>query len=285
MPQRTKAWLKMIKKMQGTKNINISRINTGSALRQEDIVIEEAPLQIMLTYGPANNQTTESLSVTMRTPGDDHNLVMGFLFGEGIIQSAGDVVNTTLKDENILFVVLAPHVVFDSGKQKRNFITSSACGFCGRTDSSIMPQQGNNNTGSFQIHTSILKQLPTELNKAQSLFTQTGGAHAVALFEKDGKLIHISEDVGRHNAMDKLIGAMLQKNTMPLSHHIVLFSGRLGYELVQKAVTAGITAIASIGAPTSLAIEIAKENNITVVGFLKQSGFNIYCGELCIIDA
>lgn len=271
--------------MKGTKHISISRINAALALQKEDVVIEEAPLQIILTYGSENSRTTESLSVTMRTPGDDHNLVIGFLFGEGIIQSATDVTGITHTDENTLIAALAPHVTFDATKQKRNFVTSSACGFCGKTDLAIMPQQQNSNNSSFQIHSSVLMQLPAQLNNAQNLFTQTGGAHAVALFNSNGELIHISEDVGRHNAMDKLIGAMLLKNALPLSHHIVLFSGRLGYELVQKAAAAGIPAIAAIGAPTSLAIDIAKESGITVTGFLKENSFNIYCGTHCIIDA
>lgn len=271
--------------MKGTKHINISRINAVSSSQQDDVVIEEAPLQVIITHGPENNGTTENISVTMRTPGDDHNLVMGFLFGEGIIQSAAEVIEITHKDENTLIAVLAPHVVFDVTKQKRNFVTSSACGFCGKTDFSIASHLQNNKREIFQIHASVLKQLPAQLNKAQSLFAQTGGAHAVALFNTNGELIHISEDVGRHNAMDKLIGTMLLQNTLPLSHYIVLFSGRLGYELVQKAVAAGIPVIASIGAPTSLAIDIAKESSIAVIGFLKENSFNIYCGADSIIDA
>lgn len=262
--------------MKGIKHVNISRINAASATQTEDVVIEESPLQIMIVHGHDAERKTESLSVTMRTPGDDRNLVAGFLFGEGIIKDAGDVLSLTQISNDSLLATLAPHVQFDASKQKRNFVTSSACGFCGKTDVQMSTQPQNNLAQGFKIHAAVLQKLTLQLNNAQSLFTKTGGAHAVALFNSTGELLHISEDVGRHNAMDKLVGAMLQKNALPLSNHIVLFSGRLGYELVQKAAAAGIPAIASIGAPTSLAIEIAKENNIAVVGFLKESGFNMY---------
>lgn len=269
--------------MQGTKHINITRINATSFLQKEDVVIEELPLQIAIVHGREDERKTENLSVTMRTPGDDHNLVIGFLFGEGIIKNAGDVLSVTQPGDDSLLATLTPNVQFDATKQKRNFVTSSACGFCGKTDMAIATQPQNNIVAGFEIHAHILQKLVLQFNNAQSLFTKTGGAHAVALFTANGELLHISEDVGRHNAMDKLIGAMLQKNALPLSNHIVLFSGRLGYELVQKAAAAGIPAIASIGAPTSLAIEIAKENNIAVAGFLKESGFNIYSAAEKII--
>ena len=165
--------------------------------------------------------------------------------------------------------------MFDTVTQKRNFVTSSACGYCGKAVIAVPGQSQNAAGNDFRLHTAVLKMLP-QLNNAQSLFATTGGAHAVALFTSNGTLLHISEDVGRHNAMDKLVGAMLQQHVLPLSHHIVLFSGRLGYELVQKAVAAGIPAIVSIGAPTSLAIAIAKENSIAVIGFMKETGFNVY---------
>ena len=165
--------------------------------------------------------------------------------------------------------------MFDTVTQKRNFVTSSACGYCGKAVIAVPGQSQNAAGNDFRLHTAVLKNAAA-IKQCTKPFATTGGAHAVALFTSNGTLLHISEDVGRHNAMDKLVGAMLQQHVLPLSHHIVLFSGRLGYELVQKAVAAGIPAIVSIGAPTSLAIAIAKENSIAVIGFMKETGFNVY---------
>lgn len=280
--------------MKGTRKISIQKIKSSGNENKEDCVIEESPLQIIIAHGNTNNRKQELLSVTMRTPGDDFNLVSGFLFCEGIIKSANDILSIrfignpadeTLQ-ENTILVELVSTVVFNLEDKKRNFISAASCGFCGKTNADMINQQVFAPIkNSIKIHTNVLYTLPQLLNTAQNLFTQTGGAHAVALINTEGKIIHTSEDVGRHNAMDKLVGAMLKKNALLLSNYILLFSGRLGYELLQKSLMAGISIICSIGAPSSLAVEMAEENGITLIGFLKNNSFNIYCGAERIIQS
>jgi FdhD protein len=276
--------------MKGTRNISIHKIENNSITQKQDCIIEESPLQIIIEYGSQNNRKQESLSVTMRTPGDDFYLVAGFLFCEGFIQHAADIISIkqvgNITDESAVMVELAPHVVVDIESKKRNFVSAASCGFCGKTNADIVSEQVfaplNSN---FQISAQQLYHLPQLLNASQNLFTQTGGSHAVALINANTELIHICEDVGRHNAMDKLVGIMLSKNLLPLKEYIILFSGRLGYELVQKSLTAGIPVVCAIGAPSSLAIELAQENGMTILGFLKKNSFNIYCSAERIIQS
>lgn len=272
-----------------TKSIKITKVNNDSVSSNvQDCIVNESPLQIIITHGDANQRKTEPLSVTMRTPDDDFNLVTGFLFCEGVIKTASDILSLKHIDaeQNTLLVELSPNVMFNPEEQKRNFIASSACGFCGKSINDIGLQNIYASiSNEIKVSASTLYKLPYLLRSSQSLFSETGGAHAVALANTNGEIVQINEDVGRHNAMDKLVGAMLNQNALPLNNHILLFSGRLGYELVQKSVTAGISVICSIGAPTSLAIEMAQENNITVVGFLKNESFNIYCGAQRIIQS
>jgi len=270
-----------------TKSITITKVACDSFSESvQDKIVNESPLQIIMAYGDERNRKTENLSVTMRTQGDDLNLVKGFLFCEGIIKSAVDIFSIKHIDteENTVLVELSTNVVFNPNDKKRNFIASSACGYCGKSINDISSQRNSSVNSDIRIHASALYNLPASLRTSQGLFSETGGAHAVALANTEGKIIHISEDVGRHNAMDKMIGAMLSKNAIPLENNIVLFSGRLSYELVQKSVAAGIPVICAIGAPTTLAIELAEENNITVVGFLKNKSFNIYCGAQRIFN-
>jgi FdhD protein len=280
--------------MKGTKNIIIHRTEANTSFEKQDIIVEESPLQIVVAFGAANNRKRETISVTMRTPGDDFNLVTGFLFCEGLIQSASDIVSIkyignpgdAALQENMMLVELAAHISFDLETKKRNFLSSAACGFCGKTNADIINQQVYAPiSNSFKIDAQLLYRLPQILNTSQTLFTQTGGAHAVALISANAELIYIAEDVGRHNAMDKLVGTVLKKNALPLKDHLVLFSGRLSYELVQKSLAAGIPCACAIGAPSSLAIELAEENGMTLIGFLKEKSFNIYCGAEKIIQS
>jgi FdhD protein len=277
-----------------TKNVAIRKIIADSySATVNDRIVNESPLQIMITYGNTTERKTENLSVTMRTQGDDFNLVRGFLFCEGIIKKSSDVISMKhigtpegTPDENMLLVELAPHVSFSGTDKKRNFIASSACGFCGKSGSDITSQQNVSASAynEVKVKASIIYKLPSLLQSSQGLFNTTGGAHAVALSNTEGEIIYISEDVGRHNAMDKMVGAMLTQNALPLKNNIVLFSGRLSYELVQKSLAAGIPIVCAIGAPTTLAIELAEENAMTVIGFLKSKSFNIYCGAQRIIQ-
>lgn len=276
--------------MKGTKNIGMQKVESNNSIQKEDCVIEESPLQIVIEHGNENNRKQESLSVTMRTPGDDVNLVSGFLFCEGFIQKAADILSIkhigNAGDESAIMVVLAPYVYIDIESKKRNFVAAASCGFCGKTNADIISQQVfaplNKNV---QINARQLYHLPELLNTSQNLFTQTGGSHAVALINTNAELIHICEDVGRHNAMDKLVGTMLGKNLLPLKEYMILFSGRLGYELVQKSLMAGIPIVCAIGAPSSLALEFAEKNGMTIIGFLKNNSFNIYCGAERIIQS
>jgi len=275
-----------------TRSITIVKVDSNSFSETvQDKIVNESPLQIIIMYGDLNNRKTENLSVTMRTQGDDFNLVSGFLFCENIIKRSSDIV--VMKhvnvdnsfDEDTMLVELSSEVLFNPNEKKRNFITSSACGFCGKSISDITSQTNSAINSDIKIHTSVLYNLPQLLKSSQGLFSETGGAHAVALANEYGEIVCITEDVGRHNAMDKMVGVMLMQNALPLKNNIALFSGRLSYELVQKAVAAGVPIICSIGAPTTLAIESAEENNITVVGFLKKHSFNIYCGAQRIIQS
>ena len=280
--------------MKGTKNISIKRIEKNNTSEKSDVVIKESPLQIIVACGEVNNRKKETLSVTMRTPGSDFEMVTGFLFCEGFIQSASDIlsmrfignlVDITLQ-ENTMLVEIAAHVSFNIENKKRNFLSAASCGFCGKTNADMINQQAFIPlTNTFKINVECLYHLPELLNRSQNLFTQTGGAHAVALINAEGNIIYTREDVGRHNAMDKLVGTMLKKKLLPLNNYIVLFSGRLSYELLQKSLMAGIPIVCAIGAPSSLAIEMAEDNGITLIGFLKNDSFNIYCGAERIIQS
>lgn len=280
--------------MKGTKNISIHKIANNSITQKQDCIVEESPLQIIIAYGAANERKRETLSVTMRTPGDDFNMITGFLFCESIIQQATDILSIkyignpddqTLQ-ENTVLVELASHIVFNIEDKKRNFFSAASCGFCGKTNTDMIRQQVFVPMSSnIQLHAEMLYQLTGLLNASQSLFTQTGGAHAVALINAAGELIHISEDVGRHNAMDKLVGAQLKKRQLPLKDHVILFSGRLSYELLQKSLMAGISVVCAIGAPSTLAVELAEDHGVTLIGFLKNNSFNIYCGAERIIQS
>ncbi|MFI5134672.1 MAG: formate dehydrogenase accessory sulfurtransferase FdhD [Chitinophagales bacterium] len=270
------------------REVPVSKITAQKIRNETDVVIEEAPLEIIIAHGAAGNRKQETISVTMRTPGDDFNLVTGFLFAENIIHRAADILSIQFtgkneeeaKQEKSLLVKLASEIHV-SLSEKKNFLTNSACGFCGRSafDISNIQHTQKSFEGNEIISSEILFELPSLLQSSQGLFAETGGSHAVALLTFDGELLKIFEDVGRHNAMDKLIGFMLKQNSIPLNNHIALFSGRLSYELVQKSAAAGIPVVCSIGAPTSLAIELATDFNITVIGFLKKDRMNIYCSE------
>jgi len=272
----------------GTQKFPVKKISIDHFHSENDSVIEEVPLEINVGHGMLSNRKIELLSVTMRTPGDDFNLVTGFLFAENIIHRAADIISIRFiekneeeaKKENSLLVELAPEILVDLS-EKKNFLTNSACGFCGRSafDISKIHSTPNPFGRDEKISSEILYQLPSLLQSSQGLFAETGGSHAVALISFEGSTEKICEDVGRHNAMDKLIGCMLNQNAIPLSNRIALFSGRLSFELVQKSLAAGIPVVCSIGAPTSLAIELASDFNMTVIGFLKKDRMNIYCGE------
>lgn len=268
------------------KNVNVQRINGTEISSFLDTLSVEEPLEIRISYGSGTERIQKNISVTMRTPGNDTELAIGFLFTEGIITSFEDVelaysveMNCLSNKQNIVQVDLNENFSPNLMQTDRNFYTTSSCGVCGK--SSI---QSIKTVSSFvdlmkskvTIEASVLYKLPEKLRIAQSDFASTGGLHASGLFNTQGDLILLTEDVGRHNALDKLIGQSLMNKTLPLNEHILLLSGRASFELIQKAAMAGISIIASIGAPSSLAVELAEEFNITLLGFLKENRMNIY---------
>lgn len=254
-----------------------------------DLLAVEEPLEIRIIYGSEKERLTKSISVTMCTPGNDAELATGFLFTEGIIRSKDDILSCNALDEynktesggNILTVELRPGITFDPSKIERHFYTSSSCGVCGKSSIDAVKNVFNNNPikDNIRINASVLTKLPDLLRKRQEVFEKTGGLHASALFELDGRLLFTREDVGRHNALDKLVGKALSTGEVPLDHHILLLSGRASFELIQKAAMAGIKIVCAVGAPSSLAVEMAKECEMTLVGFLRAGRFNIYSGE------
>jgi FdhD protein len=278
----------------GKQHFRIKKVSGQLEQSVSDPVIKEAPLEISVAYGEINDRKKEVLSVTMRTPGDDFNMVRGFLFNEKLIRHSADIISMRFTgnfedealQENALLVELAPQVHVDFSSRK-NFLSHSGCGFCGRAGFDATAAEGSfiPFSNEPQISVDILYRLPALLHNSQGLFAETGGSHAVALLNFKGELLRTFEDVGRHNAMDKLVGSMLKADAIPLSNRIALFSGRLSYELVQKGLMAGIPILCALGAPTSLALELARDYDITVVGFLKNNQLNIYCGSERILSA
>lgn len=249
----------------------------------EDLLAVEEPLEIRIVYGEENNRLQKNISVTMCTPGQDEELATGFLFTEGIIKGKDDVLKSTSMSDagnNIVVLELKPGISFDPKKIERHFYTSSSCGVCGKSSIDAVKNVFSKSelSDTLTIDASVLTKLPDILRKHQDVFDSTGGLHASAIFDLDGNLLLTREDVGRHNALDKLIGAALIEGDVPLCNHILLLSGRASFELIQKAAMAGVNVVCAVGAPSSLAVELAKECNMTLVGFLRDGRFNIYCG-------
>ena len=264
-------------------HISIHKINSGEINETEDKVAVEEPLQIQLEYSTASGRMLKNIAVTMRTPGNDEELAAGFLFTEGIIKSGEAIskIKRSPADENIVQVILKEDILPALGSAARNFYTTSSCGICGKAsiDSINTVLAFAAEKDSILINAAVLYNLQDNIKEQQKVFEDTGGIHACALFDCNGTFIMLREDVGRHNALDKIIGAALLKNELPLKDCLLFLSGRASFELVQKAVMAGIKVIVAVGAPSSLAVEMAKENGITLIGFLRNDRFNIYTGK------
>jgi FdhD protein len=269
--------------MPSVKPVRIVRQINDEATQADDLVVVEEPLEIRLGYGPKNDRKQLSLSVTMRTPGNDEELTIGFLFSEGIVNSMEDLLNVKYCEdlgkheqrENIMRAELSPSVELDPGVFKRNFYTTSSCGVCGKASIDQVKVHCEQIGGNIKINKRLLHQIPSKLQEAQIVFKHTGGLHASAMFDLQGNLQFFREDVGRHNALDKVLGFAVLSGTT-LSDSLLLLSGRISFELVQKAARAGIPIVAAVGAPSSLAVELADEVGITLVGFLKKDKFNVY---------
>lgn len=270
----------------GTKYKPVRKVNGFIGSLSLDTLSIEEPLEIRIGYGPGKDRIEKNISVTMRTPGNDLELALGFLFTEGIISSYHDVASIDHVDmlcnsrkENIVHVELAENFAPQLMQSDRNFYTTSSCGVCGKGSiQSIRTVSPFSDwyKPELRLPTEALYGLPDKLRAAQSGFAATGGIHASGLFSLDGELLLLREDVGRHNALDKLIGNALACDMLPLEQHILLLSGRASFELIQKAAMAGISVVAAIGAPSTLAVELATEFDMTLLGFLREDRFNIY---------
>jgi len=262
--------------MLSTARVPVGKVVGHASQREEDLLAVEEPLEIRLGR--------RSLSVTMRTPGDDFDLAAGFLFAEGIITSPTQIRGIEHAPDgnpNIVVVELAPDAVVKPVVLQRGFVMTSACGLCGKV--SLKALEANRcpvlPRSSLKIDPVVLHDLPERLRRQQAVFESTGGLHAAALFNADGELESLREDVGRHNAVDKLIGHALLNSRIPLRDSVMLVSGRASFELVQKALMASIPLLAAVGAPSSLAVSTAERCAMTLVGFLRNGRFNVYSGS------
>ena len=245
----------------------------------EDLLAREVPMEIRVA---TKGDDPRSIAVTMRTPGHDLELALGFLVTEGVIQSIDQIagmrrIHDNLGVQNVVEIYLEENVTFDFEQLSRHVFTSSSCGVCGKqTLERLMGFGMEEPVFTKTLSPKILAELPEKLRQNQEVFRQTGGLHAAALFDLDGNLLRYREDIGRHNALDKLIGSLLSDKLLPASNRVLLLSGRTGFELVQKAIFAGIPVIAGIGAPSSFSVTLAQQFNVTLVGFLRADRFNLY---------
>ncbi len=262
-----------------TITIQVDRFENGLTQKKNDVLAIEEPLEIKIKYVSGGITIEKNISITMRTPGNDDELASGFLFTEGIIKNGGEVKSINQYSENSICVELNDDIIPIENKLERNFYTTSSCGVCGKASIDAIATVSNFKiTNKFQrVGSEIIISLPEKLSRQQEIFKSTGGLHASALFDLSGSFIELREDVGRHNALDKLIGSRLTKNAIPLNDTILLLSGRASFELIQKASMAGIPIVVAIGAPSSLALELAKESGISLIAFLRNEKYNQYC--------
>lgn len=264
-----------------TARSKVTRVRDGAVDRRTDTLAVEEPMEIRVDGRP--------LTVTMRTPGDDFDLAVGFLVGEGVLQAADDVAGVRycagatdegLNTYNVVEVLLAAGVASPATSLERNFYTTSSCGVCGKAslDAVRTTSAWTVAEDPLQISTDLLATFPDLLRASQKVFDRTGGLHAAGLFAADGELLCVREDVGRHNAVDKVIGHAALAGDLPLGSTVLMVSGRASFELVQKAVVAGIPMLAAVSAPSSLAVELARDHDLTLVGFVRGSSMNVYAG-------
>lgn len=272
--------------------VPIRRVTSGTPAAAEDAVAAEEPLEIRVVESGDGGERDQALAVTMRTPGHDFELAAGFLFTEGLLRSRRELdriehgrPRAVEEEGNVVRVVLARGVSVDVSRTVRSFYTTSSCGVCGKT--SLDAIWGRSPPpipkDSPVLGSKTLAAMPDILRGEQAVFEQTGGLHASGLFRADGGIVSLREDVGRHNAVDKVVGERFLADGLPLHEHILLVSGRASFEIVQKAVMAGIPFLAAVGAPSSLAVEAAREFGMTLVGFLRGASFNVYAGPERIV--
>jgi FdhD protein len=262
----------------------VRKVGSDGPATADDVVAVEAPLGIRLAWPTADGRVTRDIAVTMRTPGQDAELAAGFLFTEGLVSADSHVVDVVIADpdgpDDIVEVLLSREPLFDPADQPRNFFISSSCGLCGKASVDAVRTQASFPVGGQDliIPAEVLSQLPGLLLSGQKTFIGTGSVHAAVLFAADGLCSEVYEDIGRHNAMDKLIGASLLAGRLPLRNAGIFVSGRSSFELVQKARMAGCAMLAAVGAPSSLAIELARDSDMSLLGFVRDERFNVYAG-------
>jgi FdhD protein len=265
------------------RSVEIEALREAGNVHRMDAIAVEEPLEIRITRdGSAENGGTgRPISITMRTPGNDADLAVGFLYGEGLLRESRDVVDVRPcgPTGNVIRVTVRADLPLDLDRLHRNFYTTSSCGVCGKASIAAVTASAGIRaiTSDLVVRESVLRVMPDILRASQAGFAQTGGMHAVGLFTAEGELADSREDVGRHNAMDKLVGAALMNGTLPWSQRVLLLSGRASFELIQKAMMAGAPVVAAIGAPSTLALELAESAGITLVAFLRSGGCNVYC--------
>jgi FdhD protein len=295
--------------------LTVHKVRGDETTREKDVLAVEEPLEIRIAETDLTGlqRPVRSIAITMRTPGEDFELAAGFLFTEGLLKRREDVAEIKYCEDspspptplplgegsralsplgrgsqtfNIVTVHLRPGVTVDAARVQRNFYTTSSCGVCGKASLDALEIQGCAplERDTPKVGASVIRGLDATLRKQQALFAKTGGLHAAALFDLNGKLLSLHEDVGRHNALDKLIGARLLSHQLPLTNYLLMVSGRTSFEIMQKALMAGIPIVAAVGAPSSLAVEVAQAFNITLIGFLRGESFNVYVGESRVVS-
>ena len=268
-----------------TRSARVTRYRKGTTDRRKDVLAVEEPLEIRLAWREGPDVRSEPLAVTMRTPGQDFELVAGFLFGEGVLRGADDLLELTYcrgveqQEYNVVEARLAPELAVDWDRLRRNFYTSSSCGVCGKASLDAVEAQGCALLSAGpSFPEALVASLPERLLEDQDVFERTGGLHAAGLFDRSGARLVVMEDIGRHNAVDKVVGHAMLGRALPAAEHALVVSGRASFELVQKSVAAGIPVLVAVGAPSSLAVELAQRFGQTLVGFARDGGFNVYAG-------
>ena len=262
--------------------IQVAKIRGNLRETVDDRVAVEEPLEIRLGYEQSGERHTQSISITMRTPGDDEDLALGFLFTEGVLSSLDDIaIVKPCTGDNTIRVELEASVRVNLERLQRHFYTTSSCGVCGKASLDALQVQGVTRLpeNDCMFSRTAIVGFPEQLRSAQETFDETGGLHAAAAFDSNGELIVVREDVGRHNAVDKVIGVLLSEGRLPARSTGLMVSGRASFELMQKTLVSGMPLLAAVSAPSSLAVELAREFNVTLIGFLRGDNFNIYAGE------
>jgi FdhD protein len=276
--------------LKGVRSAVVEKVRTTRRTTDQDLLVVEEPLEIRLGIDRNGKRSEKAVSITMRTPGHDYELAVGFLFNEGIIRSLEDLEQApgtnAAENCNVVTVRLRKGLKMDMRRLLRHFYATSSCGVCGKASLQALEVQGCPvlRKSEPHIHAHTVHVLPEKLRAAQSVFDRTGALHAAGLFDAAGNLICVREDVGRHNAVDKLIGNQLMAGRTPLGDHLLMVSGRTSFEIIQKALMAGIAVVAAVSAPSSLAVDLADRFGMTLLGFVRGDNFNIYAGAQRILE-